>query len=66
MRVGFSLRSSYEEGTPHCRFQPKPEAQGIGQINLSFKRISLHGFRIEPLLSYVDRHALIVELWVYH
>jgi hypothetical protein len=61
------LRPSYEDGTPHCRFQSKPEALGAGRIPLFvYFRKTLYGFRIEPLFSHIERHALVFELWDYH
>jgi hypothetical protein len=44
------------------------QAQGCRcwtKIFVCFRK-TLCGFRIEPLLSHVYRHALVVELWDYH
>jgi predicted nucleic acid-binding OB-fold protein len=46
------LRSSYEEGTPHCRFQRKPVALGAGRVQLSVIEITLLTYRIEPPLEF--------------
>jgi hypothetical protein len=58
-------RSSYGEGTPHCRFRRKPMALGAGQIHLYVLEITFYLFRIEPMYSHFDRNALVVELWDY-
>jgi hypothetical protein len=58
-------RSLYEEGTPQCRFRRKPEALGARRIRLYVWGVILYAFRIEPMHSYFDRNAQVVELWDY-
>jgi hypothetical protein len=58
----FFLRSSYEKGTPHCRFRRKPVAVGAGRIQLYVIGITLLSCGIEPTHKFrFDRNTVLLH-----